>query len=429
MSKEAGKNDKAWNKLFEKYKILEEIDKNGIFEITAPQISEFREPRLMTKFDHTINLPEIFSDNQLSILPITRGSYVIAPFSAYHTFEQDNSPITKVSLPTHIQSLNSSNITSEAIALNCAVASGIIADFTEDEKLIPTVSGRMGSGNFQFDIKNIKNNSYQNIKIESSQIEIDAAYEGTQYLSLFEAKRDLSEDFIIRQLYYPYRVWKDKLTKEIKTIFLVYSNGIYHLYEYQFQNPNQYNSLILVKQKNYSIEDTAINTQDIQSILKSVKIVNEPDIAFPQANTFTRVINLCELLNEKELKKDEITENYAFDSRQTDYYTNAARYLGLLEKTSQNKNITYQLSNLGRKILHLNYKQRQLEYCRLILSHQIFNDIFNQYFSTGKIPEKKQIVSCMKAANLHEIHSDQTFHRRASTIISWIEWIIGLINE
>lgn len=379
MSKEAGKNDKAWNKLFEKYKILEEIDKNGIFEITAPQISEFREPRLMTKFDHTINLPEIFSDNQLSILPITRGSYVIAPFSAYHTFEQDNSPITKVSLPTHIQSLNSSNITSEAIALNCAVASGIIADFTEDEKLIPTVSGRMGSGNFQFDIKNIKNNSYQNIKIESSQIEIDAAYEGTQYLSLFEAKRDLSEDFIIRQLYYPYRVWKDKLTKEIKTIFLVYSNGIYHLYEYQFQNPNQYNSLILVKQKNYSIEDTAINTQDIQSILKSVKIVNEPDIAFPQANTFTRVINLCELLNEKELKKDEITENYAFDSRQTDYYTNAARYLGLLEKTSQNKNITYQLSNLGRKILHLNYKQRQLEYCRLILSHQIIGIIFRDF--------------------------------------------------
>jgi hypothetical protein len=37
----------------------------------------------MAKFDHTINLSKTFINNQLTILPITRGDYVIAHFDAY----------------------------------------------------------------------------------------------------------------------------------------------------------------------------------------------------------------------------------------------------------------------------------------------------------------------------------------------------------
>lgn len=75
-----GLNDAAWESLFDKYHILDEIDRNGQFVISANQIKEFREPRLMTKFDHKINLPNIFVANNLSILPITRGDYVISSF-------------------------------------------------------------------------------------------------------------------------------------------------------------------------------------------------------------------------------------------------------------------------------------------------------------------------------------------------------------
>lgn len=50
-------NDMAWEKLFDKYNILDNIEHNGFFEITAKQINEFREARLMTKFDHKSHLP------------------------------------------------------------------------------------------------------------------------------------------------------------------------------------------------------------------------------------------------------------------------------------------------------------------------------------------------------------------------------------
>ena len=35
----------------------------------------------------------------------------------------------------------------------------------------------------------------------------------------------------------------------------------------------------------------------------------------------------------------------------------------------------------------------------------------------------------MKIATLHKIDSDSTYERRASTIASWVNWVINLIEE
>ena len=43
--------EEKWNALFETYSIAEQVKRQGIFSITADQIREFKEPRLMTKFD------------------------------------------------------------------------------------------------------------------------------------------------------------------------------------------------------------------------------------------------------------------------------------------------------------------------------------------------------------------------------------------
>lgn len=427
--RQKGLNDIAWEQLFEKYDILENIEKTGQFQISAKQIKEVREPRLMAKFDHTINLPKIFADNGLSILPVTRGDYVISHFDAYHKFEPDNAPITRVSLPAYIQSLDSSNIPSEAIALNCSVAAGIVADFLGDEEIVSTVSGRLGSGVFDFNINNLRNNSPCTVTVNNSQIEIDAAYEGIRSLALFEAKRDLSDDFLVRQLYYPYRVWKNRVTKPVRPLFLVYSNGIYRIYEYEFTDPGNYSSIALVRQRNYTVEDTAITTDDIQQVLHSSICKAEPQLPFPQADTFDRVINICELLDNQDLSRNDVTEQYAFDARQTNYYTDAARYLGLVDKRRESGEPLYSLSDKGRKILNMSFKQRQIAFCNCILSHGAFADTLKRYFETGIMPNKNEIIQIMKNSNLYNVNSDNTYERRSSTIKGWINWIVGLINE
>ena len=266
-------NDIAWEAFFEKYQVLARIEKEGVFIANASQMKAYREPRLMAKFDHHINLPKIFTQNHLAILPVSRGDYIIAPFQAYHAFEPAEQTITHVSLPSHLQSLRINDISSETIAINCALASGILSDFLEEDILYAAVSGRMGSGQFDFQIQDSQFRSFIPVSVNNSQIEIDAAFEGTRSLSLIEAKRDLSEDFLIRQLYYPFRLWHSRITKQVKPVFLVYSNGIFHLYEYTFQNMERYNSLLLIKHKNYTIEDTAIEFSDLLEIAKGVQPV------------------------------------------------------------------------------------------------------------------------------------------------------------
>lgn len=422
-----GLNDTAWENLFAKYNILDEINQNGKFIISARQIKEFREPRLMTKFDHKVNLPVIFSENNLSILPITRGEYIISSFSAYKEFGEPSDEVQRISISPHIQSLMPQFVVSEAIALNYASASGILNDFLEDEDLLATVNGRMSSGTFRFDINT--DTGRRNVEVNNSQIEIDAAYEGINYLSLFEAKMDLADDFLIRQLYYPFRVWGNRVTKTVKPIFLIFSNGVFNLYQYEFEDPTNYNSLVLVKQKNYMIA-TEICLADIQNILRNIQVVNEPDISFPQADRMSRIINLIELLNEKSMTKQEITSEYAFDERQTNYYTDAGRYLELIDKNyDEEGNIKFQLTAQGHHIMMLEYKEKQLALVAQILKHKVFNEVLTRHLQYGEMPQKETIVEIMKNAQLYHIEADSTYMRRASTVIGWVNWILDTIEE
>lgn len=423
-----GLNDSAWEKLFDKYDILNEVARNGQFIISAGQIKEFREPRLMTKFDHKVNLPKVFTNNQLAILPITRGDYIISSFQAYKEFEEPSNKIERVSIPAHIQSLMPQFLLSEAIALNCANACGILEDFLEDEELTATVSGRMSSGEFDFNI-NTKLGTRM-VSVANSQIEIDAAYEGINYLSLFEAKRDLSDDFLVRQLYYPFRVWNNRVTKPVKSVFLVFSNGIFNLYQYEFSDPQNYSSLKLIKQKNYMIA-TEITLMDIENLLNRMPETQEADIPFPQADTISRVINLVELLKDNPMSKSSITSKYAFDTRQTNYYTDAGRYLGLIQKycVNNDNDIRFKLSEKGCCIMNLPYRERQLAIASQILQHRPFRETLRLHLQNGVMPDKKIISQIMKDSNLYGVASDSTYTRRASTVMNWVSWILGLIES
>lgn len=427
LSQIMGLNDSAWESLFDKYNILDAVRNQGEFVISASQIKEFREPRLMTKFDHKVNLPSIFARNNLAILPVTRGDYVISSFSAYKDFESPSDEVQRISIPAHIQSLMPQFLVSEAIALNCANACGILSDFLEDDELVSTVSGRMSSGEFVFNIDTASGT--KSIAVNNSQIEIDAAYEGIQYLSLFEAKRDLSDDFLVRQLYYPYRIWSNRVTKPVKPVFLIFSNGVFNLYQYQFSDPQSYNSLQLVKQKNYVIA-TEICLADIENLLRNVVEIQEPEISFPQANSMTRIINLIELLYEKPMTKQDITSEYAFDERQTNYYTDAGRYLGLIDKGhDDDRNILFQLSPQGRYIMGLEYKARQLAIVSQILSHKVFRETLKLHLQCGEMPDAQTIVQIMKGASLYNVKADSTYFRRSSTIVGWVNWILSIIEE
>jgi hypothetical protein len=286
----------------------------------------------------------------------------------------------------------------------------------------------MSSSSFDFRINST--NGIFRVNVGNSQVEIDGGYEGDYSLNLIEAKNYISDDFLIRQLYYPVKLWNNKITKNVRPIFITYSNGVFHLREYVFDDINHYNSLRLLREKKYVVQDGTMNIEVIERILGTVKTVKEPEIPFPQANSFERVINLCELLKQKGfITKEDITQNYDFDARQTDYYTNAGKYLGLIDIGRENNEIGCYLTNKGKRVFNLSIFARQIEFVKLILSHSVFKKTLKLYLENGNIPSKDDIVEIMRKSRLFNVNSEATFYRRASTIIGWTNWIMNQLEE
>ncbi len=432
--KQEFKNDVAWNKLFDKYNILSKISREGFYEISASEIREYREPRLMCKFDHENNLPKIFKENNLSILPLSRSKYVIGQFEIFEKVQyQKKKPIT-VSIPKHLETIDTSNLYSESAALHCAYVSGMIHHLLEEDyienlgNVFPTVSGRMGSGDFSFQVRSPRG-TYKDISVNGSQIEIDGGYESSRYFAIIEAKKESVTDFNVRQLFYPYRVWQNKINKEVKPIFFTFSNDVFSFFIYRFNNENVFNSIELVDQVNFVISHDKITVNDIREVYAKTNIVPEPEVPFPQADSFHRVIDLLGLLYNDSLYKDFITENYNFDERQTNYYTDVGIYLGLIQKKKDaNRRIYFSLTRLGREIMSLPYKQKYLAIASKILEHEIFNKVFAEFFMKEEI-ERERVVEIMQECGVYNVNSYSTLNRRASTVISYVKWIYSLVND
>jgi len=410
------------------------VDAEGAYSILASDINKEREARLMTKFDHSINRPHIFKKNDLSILSDSRRSYVIGRFNCYAKLPSfDNEEVQEANLPIGLESILATDLYSESSALLCAQHAGLITDVL-DQEVVLTVFGRMTTGKFDFSISTFpKAGSPQskNLSVSNAQLEIDAGYEGIELFSIVEAKNQSIEDFHIRQLYYPYRLWSSKLLKPVVPVFFTYSNEIFSFYVYNFTDPNNYNSLQLIRRKHYRIVPTEIEVEDIRRILNQVNIKPEPtdDVPFPQADRFERVIDLlAQLYSKSSLTQEEITTNYDFDVRQTQYYTNAGRYLGLIDRVQvADQGVTYSLTDFGSCIMRKEPRTRNLALVELILSRKVFREAVRYYLTNAEPPVVSEIVKFMQEAGLGI--EGETLRRRAQSVIGWIRWIMNLTTD
>lgn len=421
--------NEAWKILIDKYNILEEIKNNGCYHIKSSQIKQFKEPRLMAKWDSSNSLPQILKDNKINILPDSRNSYVIGDFLLYQEIPELEEHVTQmdhVELPNY-ESVNIHNINSESNAINILILTGMLDDFLNTNGNVATFSGRMGTGEFDFTVNTIRKNK-QKICVKNAQCEIDGGFENNDSIVIIEAKNVVHEDFHIRQLYYPYRLWKTKVHKPIRLVFSVYSNMIYRLFEYRFNELEDYSSIEMIQMKNYSLQDTTITLDDLLRVrafanIKTDDNMQKTDIPFIQANSMERIVSLLENMYENPMTTQQIANLMDFDLRQSDYYYNAGKYLGLFEKISEDKQKVVVLTPLGNKVFKLNYKDRQLKLVELILEHQIFDDFFDIVIKTGDMPNKKDIENKMRTLRVCD---EGQIVRRASSVYGWIKWIFNL---
>jgi hypothetical protein len=247
--------------------VLEQVKKVGYFDITASDLKKAanREPRHLAKIDYESNRPKVFVENQLNVLAISNSSYRIGSFNPFFKLPDWNlESTTPISLhpSADLETLSTREISSENAVIYSAYSSSMIEQFCGEE-VVPTVSGRMRTGKFSFSVDSYEYKA-QNIEVNGAQIEIDAGFEGKESFSIFEVKNSISSNFNLRQVYYPYALWKAAINKPVRNIFLTHSNNIFDFYEIDFLVDLNLSSASLVKHARYTLGTNVPKKSELQ---------------------------------------------------------------------------------------------------------------------------------------------------------------------
>lgn len=251
-------NNVSWEKIFNDFNILEYDFSSAPFELTAAQIKtscqDFKgtgqkEVRLLCKQDTRESRPEIFKKHNLFLLPKKNGSYYIVKGEGYIDVPKITTEIVDYKSKLDFKLESSMVGDSEMQHLDLAYASSLVRTFMNDESLLLTIRGRKYTPEFSFNV------GQQKLSVESVQTEVDAGYEGRDKIVLIEAKNSDVTNTIIRQLYYPYRQWKQQTSKDVYLLFFDRDkdSNVYNIWQFEFKDENDYNSIALVKSGRYRI--------------------------------------------------------------------------------------------------------------------------------------------------------------------------------
>lgn len=414
----------AWEKIFK-----ERIDpKNSITEIRADEIKNITgfEPRLLAKFDTRESLPPILRKNNLFILPKTNGVYCVVSGDGYHDLEETEGREEEFvsTLPFSLES--SSYGISEMGYLDYSFNSGLISRFTGVENLYLTNRGRKYSPEFEFMIGEVNFPP-----VASVQVEVDAGYEGPEDIIIIEAKIGPVRSFHVRQLYYPYRFWKKIIPeKKVRPVFLVYEpkKKSYIIYEYRFNEPDDYSSIELVKAGRYRItskisKENPLNELFFDKEKASTKQTKDKTVYTPQANDINKIIALPFLISQGMYTPGSIAEYFNFSLRQASYYLETCCNLDLVESRSGK----FRLTTRGEDFTSLSPDKRNIFLGKRIMELSIFRKILSRLYEEKELTWGRIAEIIRANSNL----SGVTPHRRTSTLKSWFWWlysVLGLIK-
>lgn len=249
---------------------------------------------------------------------------------------------------------------------------------------------------------------------------------GKEALPSFEAKGHLGKNFLVRQLFYPYMRFRDVTRKCIRLIYFVREGDRFDLFEYSPRG-DDYNGLVLVKERSYLLLGERISRETIEKCLREPPLIEDPKVSFPQADNFQRVIDLSELLITKRnqtLDIDEVIDKGGFAVRQANYYMLALVYLGIaIHERGEGR---WRLDPSWASYLTNSSIEKKLRFLKAILKHSIFQKAMRLSLRKKEAPTKDEIVSLFVEERIPI--SGDTLIRRASTVRGWIKWILEAMD-
>lgn len=253
-------SNRAWKRIFQHLKIHQHDFSQAPFALTSDDIkgatagftkTRHREARILCSQTRREDVPEVMQERGLFVLPTKNGHYALVTGEGYVDVPPPPMEVSDYTskLGWHPESFQIGD--SEMQHVDYAYTMSLIRTFTDDNSLHLTMRGRKYTPSFSFSVGDHK------LDVEGVQFEVDAGYEGETQIVLLEAKNSKTHNTIIRQLYYPYRAWRTHLPhKRIRTLFFERREDIYILWEFEFTDEFDYNSIRFVKSAGYRMKRT-----------------------------------------------------------------------------------------------------------------------------------------------------------------------------
>lgn len=396
----------AWEKIFLEKKFDTALDTHFISAKEIKRITGV-EARIMAKVDASVDLPDIFKANGYFLLPVKNGEYVIVRGEGFHQLEKlrttsDFTSRIKFNMTTAARGQ------SEMQYLDYSFYSGALESIFGVSPLYQSIRGREYSRDFSFKVNKNK------IDVRAVQIEVDSGLEGEDRILLIEAKVNKPKDFIVRQLFYPYKNYRlISPDKKIIPVFFTYEpdSKRYNFWIYDFADDNDYNSLKLKEIRSVFIKEK--NTIELKDI-KPVDQVIYRDL-IPQANDLEKVIELIFKVKEGYNHPRDISAHFDFTIRQSSYYRHAAEALGLIKNSS----VGYVLTNTGEQLADLPTDKRNLFLIQLLKNFNLIKESLDILDKTHQITKDDLTKLILKNSSL----GLSTATRRAASLFSWLKWI------
>lgn len=409
----------AWEKL-----VGERVDTRcDLAVVTKADIESVtgNELRLMAKMDSSADVPAALRRHGYFLLPIKNGEYLLVRGNGFHALENLPEPPTiyRPHLDFDLVTLRVGD--SEMQHLDYCYNIGLFEKFAGVAGLRQTIRGRKRMPAIEFSV-----GSRGPIRVQSSvQIEVDSGCEGREDIVLIEGKSGQPADFIVRQLFFPYRKWRHEIPqKRIRPWFFcsheVAGRRLYRFWEYNFADDAQYQSLTLQRGEAFFIEPRRARLTVAELLrVHSARRADTRLWDVPQADSFWRVAEMPLLIAQDINTSARVAAHYEFDPRQSSYYRQAAEFLGLV--LLDKKTNVYRLTDLGRE-----YVSRSADERRELLAGLLAQ--FPPMRATLELSAKsgERGIGRSEIAALIEHHSHigkSTPARRAATLLAWLDWL------
>lgn len=415
--------DEQWLTLFKQKNInISKINSYLPLKITSKEInftkeilrSKAKDARLLAKIDHREALPHFFKENGLFLLPIKNGEFYILKGEGFFDIENLSDSIQEFESNLEFELISNRLGDSEMQHLDYSFNTGLLQHHFSVDRMYQTIRGRKFTPQFSFNFNEAA------IDVDGVQIEVDGGYEAAELLALIEAKNVKINNFVIRQLYYPFRTYREMVSgKDLKLAFFSHNNGVYSIHDFKFCDPLKYNSIEQIQTKHYRI----VSSKKLDNI--NFPLSPSGQNIIPQADDLNKALELIRNIARGITNSKTMAEQMKFDKRQSSYYREAAEALGLAYK---DENDEYRLTEAGKAFIAKSETERKKFLGKQIINIPIFFEIFSQLIKSGRELNKNQIAELIeKYSHLNST----TAKRRSSTIISWLNWFgqeIGLIS-